>query len=371
MRWLVFVILLAHGAITLLGAAEAFGVMDLPELTMPISEAMGLVWLVGGLLIVAAAVLMIVAPRWWWIVGAAGLVVSQVAIVTSWTDAKAGTLANVVLLVAVGYGFVSEGPTSYRADYRRLVAAELSAQPADETVVTEADLAPLPAPVAAYVRRSGAVGRRRIHSFRARVHGRVRSSPTSAWMPFRGEQVNTYGAEPSRLFFMEASMLVLPIDVWHAFTGAEARMRVRAWSLVPMVDASGAEMTRAETVTQLNDLCVMAPGALIDPRLRWEPIDDRSARVTFTRGAVSVGAVLRFDDEDQLVDFVSDDRLRSSSDGSTFTPQRWSTPLRDYRDFDGRRIAAMGEARWHAPPPEGEFAYLEFGIDDIAYNVTS
>jgi hypothetical protein len=28
-----------------------------------------------------------------------------------------------------------------------------------------------------------------------------------------------------------------------------------------------------------------------------------------------------------------------------------------------------GEARWHAPQPEGLFTYVEFHIDDIAYNV--
>ena len=32
-------------------------------------------------------------------------------------------------------------------------------------------------------------------------------------------------------------------------------------------------------------------------------------------------------------------------------------------------IGTGGEARWHAPDPEGEFAYLEFLVDAIAYNV--
>jgi len=28
----------------------------------------------------------------------------------------------------------------------------------------------------------------------------------------------------------------------------------------------------------------------------------------------------------------------------------------------------MGEGRWQAPQPEGLFTYVEFHIDDIAYN---
>ncbi|MEZ5142929.1 MAG: DUF6544 family protein [Acidimicrobiales bacterium] len=367
MRWVVFVVLVVHGLVTLLGAAKAFEVVDLPQLTEPIAPAMGVVWLVAGFLILVAAVLMVVGTRWWWAVGALALVVSQVAIASDWVDAKAGTAANVVLLVAVVYGFLSEGPTSYHEAYRRQRDAELAAPAGSAGTVTEAELAHLPGPVATYVRATGAVGRPRVDGFRARIHGRIRSGPDAAWMPFTGEQVNRFGPEPSRVLFMAASMFGVPIDVLHTFTGSAARMRVKAWSLVPMVDAQGEEMTRAETVTQLNDLCVMAPAALVDPRLQWEAIDERSARVTFTRGSVTVAAVLGFDDDGRLVDFVSDDRLRASSDGSTFTPQRWSTPLRDYRSFDGRSLSTAGEGRWHAPDPEGEFAYLEFDIDEITY----
>ena len=52
-----------------------------------------------------------------------------------------------------------------------------------------------------------------------------------------------------------------------------------------------------------------------------------------------------------------------------FAPQVWSTPLDEHRDTDGRRVLVMGEGRWHAPQPEGLFTYVEFHIDDIAYNL--
>ncbi|WP_371825949.1 DUF6544 family protein [Nonomuraea turcica] len=70
----------------------------------------------------------------------------------------------------------------------------------------------------------------------------------------------------------------------------------------------------------------------------------------------------------ELVDFVSDDRLRASAEGRTFTRQRWSTPIRSYRHLHGGRVAVAGEAQWHAPAPEGRFSYVEFHVDDIAYN---
>jgi hypothetical protein len=66
-----------------------------------------------------------------------------------------------------------------------------------------------------------------------------------------------------------------------------------------------------------------------------------------------------------LINFESDDRSRSESDG-TFTRRRFSTPVRDYRDFGPVRLMSFGEARWRLP--DGEFTYGEFTLVDIRYN---
>jgi hypothetical protein len=79
-----------------------------------------------------------------------------------------------------------------------------------------------------------------------------------------------------------------------------------------MVDLHGPQISAAETVTVLNNLCLMAPGALLDPRLAWTPVDDRTAGLILTNGPHRVGATLRFNDDDEPVDFWSDDRPDSS-----------------------------------------------------------
>ena len=82
-----------------------------------------------------------------------------------------------------------------------------------------------------------------------------------------------------------------------------------------------------------------------------------------------MGADLVFDDQCELVDFVSDDRMAGSADGKTFTSRRWSTPLTSYRDRGQRRLATHGEARWGGPAPDHPFTYLELIVDDIEHNV--
>jgi hypothetical protein len=207
-----------------------------------------------------------------------------------------------------------------------------------------------------------------VTSFVATFHGRIRSGPGQAWMPFAGRQVNSFGLRPQRLFIMDAKRSGVPVTVLHQYTDATATMRAKVLSLVPVVDAAGPEMNRGETVTVFNDLVAFAPGAIVDAPIQWTAVDSSHVRGVLTVGDESVSAVLTFDTDHRLVDFVSQDRSRASSDGRSFTPLPWSTPLSDHREIRGHLVPMAGEARWEAPAPEGSFTYVDLDLDDIVYN---
>jgi hypothetical protein len=166
---------------------------------------------------------------------------------------------------------------------------------------------------------------------------------------------------------MNARMKGLPVDVLHAFDDSGATMRVRLLSVRTMVDAKGAELTHAETVTLFNDLCVCAPGALVDADVTWEPIDGHRAIGNFTLGVNTITAELIFDDDGDLVDFISDDRAAGSPNGRAFTRVRWTTPVRDYARVGPARVPTRAETRWH--PDTGAWTYGEFELTSLAYNV--
>jgi hypothetical protein len=372
-RWTVVAVLAGHGLIHLLGTAKGLGWAAVPQLRQPIGAGTGVVWLLAAALVLASAVLIAVgAPTWWWAVALAAAAISEIVIVTSWSDAKAGTAVNVLLVLAAGYGFASVGPTSFHAQWREDGARALADAPANPPLVTEADLAGLPQPLAGYVRRSGAVGKPRVTNFVATFHGRIRSGPDQAWMPFTGKQLNTYGPRARRVFIMDATRSGLPVTVLHQFADTSATMRVKVLSMFTVVDAAGPEMDRGETVTVFNDLVVLAPGAIVDAPVDWTAIDAQHVRGVFTDGPQTVTAVLTFDAQHDLVDFASQDRMRASADGKTFTKEGWSTPLSGRHEAGhGRRVMAVGEGRWDAPQPEGPFTYVELNLDDITYNVDS
>jgi hypothetical protein len=185
-------------------------------------------------------------------------------------------------------------------------------------------------------------------------------------MPFEADQ-QSFADRPVRLFLMRARMLGLPVVAFHRLIDGRATMQVSIAGAIPIANAHGDEMDRSEAVTLFNDMCILAPGTLVEPGITWETVDSHTARAHFTNGDQTISATLLFDDDGLLVNFVSDDRSMASPDGALFTRLRFSTPLRGYRNFGPVRLAAHGEARWLLA--EGEFTYGEFDLQEIAYNV--
>jgi hypothetical protein len=256
---------------------------------------------------------------------------------------------------------------SLRARFARDMAERIAAPVAFADPVRDTDLAHLPPPVQCYLRACGVVGQPRVHSLHARMHGRIRSGPHARWMPLIAEQ-HTAIAPAARLFYFDASMAGLPIQGYHRYVDGAASMIVRALGVVPLVHAAGPELTRAETVTLFNDMCVLAPATLVSPAIAWTPVDGRTARARFTNAGYTIEAELSFSERGGLIDFRSGDRARTAADG-TVERMPWSTPLREPRSFGSVRLASAGEARWHAPT--GDYAYVELTFDEVRYNGSS
>ena len=249
------------------------------------------------------------------------------------------------------------------AAFRRDVRAEL--RPSNQSAtVTEADLARLPRSVATYLRRAGVVNHPRVQNFHAKFTAEMRSGPDEPWMQATADQYEFFNPT-ARLFFMRASRSGVPFKVFHRYVGSAATMDVRVGGLVPVASLSGAEMTKSETVTLFNDMCVLAPATLIDAPIAWIVRDEHIVHGTFTNAGFTVSADLIFDDDGDLVDFRSDDR--SMSEGKTMRRLPWSTPLSDYRSFGDVRLAAVGEARW--TDGARTWTYGRFVLKSLQYNV--
>jgi hypothetical protein len=231
-------------------------------------------------------------------------------------------------------------------------------------IITEDDLKHLPSIVKKYLRYSGVVGEEKVVNVRFTCKGRIRSKPDDGWMIFRSEQYDFFD-QPTRIFYIKARKMGIPASGIHLYKNEEAIMVIRLAGLFKVVDAKGAEMNQGETVTVFNDMCLVAPGILIDKRIKWEDIDPLSVLAKYTNGNIQISATLQFKEDGQLVNFISNDRFESA-DGKTYKNYPWSTPVRGYMNLKGQRIVSKADTIFHRP--DSDFCYGEFEVVDIEYN---
>lgn len=270
-------------------------------------------------------------------------------------------LAILLLLVAILW----YAGRHFRKKYEKQVQAGLSQiQDNPAPVLTEADLAPLPESVQKYLRYTGAVGKPALKYFRAKFNGQIRQSESAPWMSFSSEQYNFLEAG-TRLFFMKARMKGLPVAGFHAFARGSASMDIRLLSLLRVQYAAGPEMDTSETVTFFNDMCCIAPATLVDKRIQWTGVEGNRVKAVFTNNGISVSAWLHFNEEGQLINFISDDRYAYQQDGSMLKFQ-WSTPLGNYREVNGYKVATAASLVYAYP--EGDFTYGTFELKGVVCN---
>jgi hypothetical protein len=275
-----------------------------------------------------------------------------------------GTIWLLVLIICVLLAFIIVfAQWKFAGKFREDVKAILVAS-ATDNILTEQDIQQLPETVKKYIRYTGHLGRSKTRTYRAEFSGEIRSSVKSPWMKFKAIQYS-YAADPTRLFFIKASMKGIPVDGYHRFKNGKASMDIRALSMITVQFAEGREMDIAETVTHFNDMCLLAPGSLIDPRIKWQELNEKEVRASFTNKGITINATLQFSEKGELVNFISDDRYFNAS-SKQLQKMKWSTPISAYNEVNGIRYPSYGEAVWTMP--DGKFTYARMSIDSIDIN---
>ncbi len=359
LKYIFAFLLFAHGLIHLMGFAKAFGYGNITQLTREISKPTGVLWFITALLFSVTAILFLLKKESWPYVAFFAVVISQILIVTVWKEAKFGTIANIIVAVVAITAWSSQ---QFEATFIKDVKSDLLKSSTIQTdLLTEADIQSLPSLVQKYIRYSGAVNKPKVKNMKIVFDGEMREKGKD-YFKFTSVQYNFFD-DPARLFFMKAKIAGAPVPGYHCYQNGSATMQIKLLGIFNVVNIRGLIMNKAETVTVFNDMCLMAPAALIDKRIEWTIIDSLSAKATFTNGVNRIAATLYFNELGQLINFISDDRYAVDS-----KQYRFSTPVKNYVEKDGRKIMSYGETIWHYP--DGEFVYGKFTLKEILYNVT-
>jgi hypothetical protein len=97
--------------------------------------------------------------------------------------------------------------------------------------------------------------------------------------------------------------------------------------------------------------------------VRWEAVEESSARATLTEGDISLTMLFTFNEHGLIETVRAESRGRMVDSQGVPTP--WRCRFWSYEERGGMRVPLDGEAAWL--PPEGEKPYFRGRITEIVY----
>jgi len=230
-------------------------------------------------------------------------------------------------------------------------------------VIRVEDLSHLPEQIQRYLELVGVVGKPLPKGMHVNISGEMKPNKNSDFAYAKVRQTSIFGPF-SRYFYMELKMRGLKVKGMHVFQYGIAIMKIKVLGIFRVVNGKGDRMNQAETVTVFNDLCLLAPHALINANVVYEEIDKTTIKAVFINEDIRVEAILFFDEEGKLINFVSHDRY-FSEDGEDQLPAPWATPIYEYKSQNGYYLPYKGHAVWLFK--DEEFTYFKLTLDDVRY----
>ncbi len=231
-------------------------------------------------------------------------------------------------------------------------------------VISDETIQNLPPPVQRYIINANLIGKPLMYNFRIDMEGDFSMRENSKYLKVKTEQLNICQT-PLRLYFIYTSLMgVIPMRGRDAFINGHGHMFGRLAGF-KIFDEKSQEMDKSGLVTYLNDM-ILVPLGCLNPNIRWEKLDSLSARASITFNNISVSATVYFNEKGELVNFITDDRYKSTGKGK-YARIRWSTPVTAYGEINGIKMCTAANAIWHNP--EGDYTYARFRVKDFRYNV--
>jgi hypothetical protein len=218
-----------------------------------------------------------------------------------------------------------------------------------------------PAAARRYLEHAIAPGTPLASAVRLEMHGEIK---LKGWSPFHAEEVINI----DRGMIWRASVRTggFPIRGSDRIVDGEGRMRWKLIGLIPILTASGADISRSAAGRLAAEL-IWLPSALCSPDVTWLARDDRHIR-----------AVLHVQGHDHEIDMIIDDAGRvetvgvlrwGNPEGRFFHGAPFGGPAEDERTFGGYTIPARLRVGWF--PGTSQFGtkgeFFRVTIDDATY----
>jgi len=275
-------------------------------------------------------------------------------------------VVTVLVLVSIVVAAVLYGQLRWNAGTRDLRNQIEAAQlPIEPKLFYETELNGLPAPVQRYF-RAVMKDRQPIVAAMRMEHVGTFNMGTSAedWKPFKSNQ-RVITRRPG--FDWDARVTLIPglsVHVHDAYASGEGILQAAVLGLVPVVNLRGpGDVAQGELMRFFAEAAWYPTALLPSQGIRWDAVDDHSARATLQDGDLSLTLLFHFDNEGLIKTVRADARGRTV--GETIVPTPWQGRFWRYEVHNGMRVPMEGDVAWLLP--EGEKPYWRGRIATISY----
>jgi hypothetical protein len=269
-------------------------------------------------------------------------------------------------LVVVALGIAAYGSWRWEESSRAILTRLEAARTSLPTQRYDArELAGLPAPVQRFFRAALKDGQPIVAAASVTHVGSMNMSATAEqWKPFTSKQ-RVITQRPG--FDWNARIMMLPgvpAHVHDAYIAGEGLLRVALFGLVTVVNMTGTpEIARGELLRFFAEMAWYPTALLPSQGVRWEAVDDASARATLTDGALAVTLLFRFN-ADGLIDTARAESRDRVVDGKNVSAP-WQGRFWNYAERGGMRVPLDGEVAWLLP--EGAKTYWRGTTTSLTY----
>jgi hypothetical protein len=362
MKYLFSFLMLIHGLIHLMGFTNGFGFSKLPALTKYISKPTALLWLFAAMLFTATAVYYLLKKENWPLFALVAVVLSQLLIIWYWKDAKMGTAANLIILLVT---IPALGDWQFNRMYKKEVQRLLT-QPIKKSAstITREHTRLLPAAVQRWLQSSGVVGGPAIQHVYLQQRGEMKNKPDGEWIPFEAEQHFTTNP-PSFLWKTRIRPSgFLFINGRDKYEQGNGNMFIKAYGLFTIADSKGLQTDQGTLLRYLAETCWF-PTATLSEYIKWEAIDDNTAKATMSYGGVTASGVFCFKENGDVEKFEADRYYINNNHSSL---EKWQVTCIHHKTMNGIRIPVKNNVTWKLK--EGDFKWLELEITNIQFTFT-
>jgi hypothetical protein len=280
----------------------------------------------------------------------------------------AALLAGYALLAALGAWRWS---ASTRTLIERLEAARRPMPPSRFDAAR--DLDGLPPPAQRFFRAALADGTPLVAALNLEHRGtfNLAAEGSDRWIAFASTQ-RVSVRRPG--FVWDARMAMAPgltVRVHDAYVAGEGILHPAVLGLFSLTDLRGSSsepggVAHGEFMRFVAEAAWYPSALLPSQGSRWTAVDEHSAQVRLTDGAVDVALLLRFDPGTGLIESVrAEARGRTVGRNVVMTP--WEGRWWDYAEHDGMKMPMSGEVAWLTP--DGRRVYWRGKVTALAFEI--